>query len=58
MTRTLLRVAAVTALLSLAAAVLGDGKQDKTIKEIAGYRGWTRLNEKPMIVSFAQDLGG
>ena len=31
---------------------------DKTLTEIAGYRGWTRLNPTPMIVNFAQDVGG
>lgn len=31
---------------------------DKALKEIAGYRKWTRLNEKPMPVTFGGDLGG
>ena len=58
MTRTLLRFVAVTLLLSLAGAVLGDGKQDRTLQEIAKYREWGRLNEKPMPVTFGGDLGG
>jgi hypothetical protein len=39
------------ALLSLAGAALGDGVQDKTLQEIAGYRQWTRANEKPIAVN-------
>ena len=31
---------------------------DTALKEIAGYRKWTRLNEKPMPVTFGGDLGG
>jgi len=58
MSRTLLRFVAVTVLLSLAGAVLGDGKKDRTLQEIAKYREWGRLNEKPMPVTFGGDLGG
>jgi len=58
MTRTRLRVFAATALLCAAGAVLGDGLQDKALPEIAGYREWTRLNEKPVVVKFAFDAGG
>ena len=48
MTRTRLRVFAATALLCAAGAVLGDGLQDQTLNEVAGYREWTRLTEKPI----------
>ena len=50
MTKTRLRVFAVTALLSVAGAVLGDSGQDKTLQEIAGYRQWKRISEKPVLV--------
>ena len=49
MTRTRVSVFALSALLSLAGAVLGNGA-DETLKEIAGYRQWTRVNEKPILV--------
>jgi hypothetical protein len=58
MTPTRIIVFAVTALLSVAGAVLGDGLQDKTLPEIAGYREWTRLNEKPIVVENAFAAGG
>jgi hypothetical protein len=46
-------------LLSFGVAVgSADSAADKTLKEIAGYRKWTRLNEKPMPVTFGGDLGG
>ena len=45
-----LSVFAVSALLTVAGAVLGNNGQDTTLKEIAGYRQWTRLNDKPMPV--------
>ena len=38
MNHTRLRFLAMSALLSLTGAVLGDGVQDKTLEEIAGYR--------------------
>ena len=50
MTRTRLRVFAVTALLSVAGAAVGNGGADQTLQEIAGYRQWTRVNEKPLPV--------
>ena len=58
MTRTRLRVFAATALLSVAGAVLGDGLKDKTLPEIAGYREWARLTEKPIVVEDAFAAGG
>lgn len=66
MTRTRLRVFTVTALLSLAGAVLGDGLQDKTLQDIAAYREWTRLTPKPILVELPSgtfsigtgDIGG
>jgi hypothetical protein len=48
----------VTALLFLAGAVLGDSGSDKTLKEIAGYREWTRLNAKPVVVGLSFAGGG
>lgn len=50
MTRTSLKVFAMTALLSMAGAVLGSGEQDRTLQEMAGYRQWTRVNQKPIPV--------
>jgi len=58
MTPTRLIVFAVTALLSVAGAVLAEGLQDKTLPEIAGYREWTRLTEKPLLVENAFAAGG
>ena len=58
MTSTRLIIFAVTALCSVAGAVLGDGLQDKTLPEIAGYREWTRLTEKPIVVENAFAAGG
>jgi len=53
MTPTRLLVFAVTSLLSVAGAVFADGLRDKTLPEIAGYRQWTLLPEKPMVVENA-----
>ena len=50
MTSTRLRVFAVTALLSVAGAVLGGSAPDKTLQDLAGYRQWERINEKPILV--------
>jgi hypothetical protein len=50
MNHTRLRLLAMSALLSFTGAALGDGVQDKTLQEIAGYRQWTRVNEKPIAV--------
>jgi len=58
MTPTRLIVFAVTSLLSVAAAVFADGLQDKTLPEIAGYREWTRLTEKPIVVENAFAAAG
>ena len=58
MTPTRLIVFAVTVLLSVAGAVLGDGPQDKTLPEIAGYREWAPLPEKPIVVEDAFAAGG
>lgn len=51
MNRTRLRLLGMFALLSLTGAALGDGVEDKTLQEIAGYRQWTRVNEKPIAVN-------
>ena len=45
-----LSVFALGALLALTGAVLGNG-EDGTLKEIAGYRQWTRLTDKPLAVT-------
>jgi hypothetical protein len=37
---------------------MGDGVQDQTLTEIAGYRQWTRVNEQPIVVEFALTGGG
>jgi hypothetical protein len=58
MTSTRLIVFAVTALCSVAGAVLGDGLRDKSLPEIAGYREWTPLPEKPIVVEDAFAAGG
>jgi|GEM_PF-4375186 len=57
MTHTRLRVFAVTALLTVAIAVLGNG-EDKSLKEISDYRQWTRLTEKPLPVENSFAGGG
>jgi hypothetical protein len=49
MTSTRLSVFAMSALLCVAGAVLGNG-DDATLKEMAGYRQWVRVNEKPILV--------
>lgn len=53
MTPTRLIVFAVSSLLSVAGAVFSDGLRDKTLPEIAGYREWTPLPEKPIVVENA-----
>ena len=58
MTHSRLTVFAVTALLSVAVAVLGNNGDDKTLQEIAGYRQWTRLTEKPLPVENSFAGGG
>ena len=58
MTSTRLIVFAVTALCSVAGAVLGDSGQDKTLKDIAAYRHWIRVNEKPILVENSLIAGG
>lgn len=49
MTRMRLSVFALSALLSVGGAVLGRS-EDGTLKEIAGYRQWTRISENPITV--------
>lgn len=58
MTPTRLLVFAVTALCSVAGVVLGEGLRDKPLPEIAGYREWTPLPEKPIVVEDAFAAGG
>jgi hypothetical protein len=49
MSQTRLSVFVVTALLSVAVAVSGNDAQDPTLKEIAGYRQWTRVTAVPVV---------
>jgi hypothetical protein len=64
MTNTRLRVFAITALLSIAGAALGDNGPDQTLRQISGYREWTRLTPKPVVVAIPSgglsigDVGG
>jgi hypothetical protein len=58
MTPTRLIVFAVTSLLSVAGAVFADGLRDKTLPEIAGYREWTRITDRPIVVENAFAAGG
>jgi hypothetical protein len=48
----------VTALLSVAVATLGNGGTDPTLHEIAGYRQWTRVHEKPLPIENSIVSGG
>jgi hypothetical protein len=52
MNRKSLRLFTAGLLLALAGVAAGCATPipDKTLQEIAGYRKWTRLNEKPMAV--------
>ncbi len=56
MTTTRMKLVALTALLSVAGAVLGSNGENETLKDIAGYRQWTRLTDRPIIIpnSFAE----
>jgi hypothetical protein len=49
MGKTRFSVFALSVLLTLTGAVLGNG-DDASLKEIAGYRQWTRVYEKPIVV--------
>lgn len=55
---TRIRIFAATALLFVAGAVLGNSGDDKTLQQIAGYRQWTRVNEKPIAVENSLIAGG
>ena len=58
MNRTRLNGLALVALLSLAGAVLADNGQDKTLREIANYRKWTKVTNKPVAVTNSFAGGG
>ena len=59
MTKTSRRVLAFGLALSLVGVVLaGPNEQDAILKQIAGYREWTRLNEKPISVVDYSSGGG
>ena len=51
MSQTRLTVFVMTAVLSVAVAVSGNDAQDPTLKEIAGYRQWTRVSAVPVVVN-------
>ena len=53
MTSTRLRVFAMAALLSVAATALGDNTTEQTLGEVAGYRKWTRLSPKPIVLDLS-----
>ncbi|HEV7684582.1 MAG TPA: hypothetical protein VGO68_20905 [Pyrinomonadaceae bacterium] len=53
MTSTRLKIFAMTALLSVAATALGDNSADQTLQQVAGYREWTRLTHKPIVVDLS-----
>ena len=57
MNRPRLKLLAISTVLTLSGAVLGDGGADKTLDEIAGYREWTRINEKPLFVDISSVAG-
>ena len=40
----------ISAVLSVSIAALANG-EDETLKQIAGYREWSRLTEKPVSVT-------
>ena len=60
MTSTRLSVFAMSALLSVSVsvAVLGDKDEDATLKDIAGYRQWTRVTSKPIAVVSSNSPAG
>jgi hypothetical protein len=58
MNRTRLKLLAMSALLSLTGAVLGDGVPDKTLQEIAAYRQWTRATQQPIAIESGLSAGG
>jgi len=59
MTKTSIRVLALGVALSLVSVVLGSSsEQDATLKQIARYREWTRVNEKPISVVDYSSGGG
>jgi hypothetical protein len=50
MTSRRLSVFAISALLCVGGAVLGNKEEDTTLKDIAGYRQWDRVTGKPIPV--------
>lgn len=48
---TRLSVFTVSALLAVAGAVLGSNGEKEALKEIAGYRQWIRMTDKPIPVT-------
>jgi hypothetical protein len=60
MTTTRLQLFAICALLALAGAVFaGNDSNDATdpLKEIAGYRDWTRVTNKPILIIDSSAFG-
>ena len=50
MLRTRVQLFSICALLTVAGVVLADDSSDQTLNEIAGYREWTRVNEKTVMM--------
>lgn len=45
-----LKVLALAAALTATGPVLANNEDDQTLKQIADYRQWTRVTEKPLLV--------
>ena len=58
MTNETLRLFALGMVICSVGAVLGKSGEDTTLKEIASYRQWTRVTEKPTIVENSLAAGG
>jgi hypothetical protein len=48
---------AITLLLCSAGVVLGGAVADSTLADLAGYRQWTRVNDKPITVEYGGSPG-
>jgi hypothetical protein len=57
MTSTRLSVFALGALVCVFSVALAGSDADATLKDLAGYRHWTRLTEKPVVVEDLSAFG-
>jgi hypothetical protein len=59
MTKTTLKVFALLAVLSAVGAVSGAAREgtDTTLRDIARYRDWTRVTDKPIAVELPSPAG-